>query len=174
MTKDDVNLLSAVRLPKGKNSTKPAPIKLRFLTPADVHLVLESLHLLKGVRECKGIHIERDVPMMLNEQRKKGNAIVWQYRLTHGKDYQGRIWYPGNRVQVAMRKRGEDTYKDLTKDEMEELYAKSKRSSNWADDDDAEGASGGRRGRSGSIRQRSTPGEDSRSKKTKFSDHLFD
>ena len=181
LTPQDLQLLSATRMPKGRNSTKPAPIKLRFLTPADVHLVLENLHLLKGVTQCKGMHIERDVPLMLNEQRKKGNAIVYQYRKVHGMEYQAKVWYPGNRVQVAVRKKGESEYKDLTKKEMDDLYEANKKfnsNTSWADDDPTDGASGAAGGASSSAsasnkRPRSTPGESSRSKTSKFSDQLF-
>ena len=173
LNRDNLTVISAHRMPRGRNSTKPAPIKIRFFSPADVHMVMENLHHLKGIRECKGMHIERDVPMMLNDERKKGNAILYQYRKTHGKEYQGKMWYPGNRVQVAVRKKGESDYKDLTKDEMEQLYRATQTSTSWADDagDDDTSTSGSATG--GSKRPRSTPGESSRSKASRWSEHLF-
>ena len=182
-----VRIISAYRLPKGRNSTKPAPIKIRLETPSQVHLILENLYKLKNVDECRNVHVERDIPMMLSEERKKANAIVWQFRKANGKNYIARVTYPRSKIHIAVKRKGEKEYKALTKDEMDTLYRDSRRS-NWGDDDDTDAERDTRRAQGGADRggteqnergrrdkrQRSTPGEKSRAKSAKrASDALF-
>ena len=189
-----VTIIAANRLPKGRNSDKPAPIKVRFQTPGQVHLVLENLHKLKGIEECRRVHVERDIPMMLSDERKKANSIVYQYRKVHGREFIARVTYPRNKLHIAFKRRHEKEYTPLSKDEMESLYKDSRRK-NWGDgdddDDDEEyhdASSSGNRGRphgqgnrakdhrdQSKKRLRSTPGEtQSRHKSARASAGLFD
>ena len=174
LSPQNVTLLAANRLPKGRNSNKPPPIKLKFLSPNDVHIVLENLHKLKNNEACKGLHIERDVPLMLTPERKKAKAIAYQYRKTHGKEYVCKITYPRNKAQVSVKKRDEAEFKDLSSDEMDQLLRQSKESY-WADEaEEAESQENDQRGQRGrdtsKKRQRATPGQDRTAKEGRFSD----
>ena len=172
-----VRIIEAHRLPKNRNSKKPAPIKIRLESPSQVHMVLENLYKLKDVAECKGVHVERDIPMMLSEERKKANSIVYQFRKVNGKNYIARVTYPRNKIHIAVKRKGEGEFKTLSNDEMETLYRDSKRQ-NWAEDEDEGGSRGHGNQRSSGQgqgqdrardkkRQRSTPGEKSRAKSAK-------
>ena len=173
-----VRIIEAHRLPKNRNSKRPAPIKIRLETPSQIHFVLENLHKLKGIEECRQMHVERDIPMMLSEERKKANAIVYQYRKVHGKNHIARVTYPRNKIHIAVKIKGEKEFKALTKDEMDTLYRDSRRQ-NWGDDENEgrQGRQGGDRDQDRSRdkkRQRSTPGDKSRAKSAKrASDALY-
>ena len=175
LSQSDITVISATRLPKGKNSNKAAPVKVKFMTPQDVYVVFENLHNLKGVQECKGIHVERDIPQMLNGERKKANAIIWQFRQNNGKDFQAKVWYPGNKAQVAVRKKGETEYKEISKADMKKLYEQNQKGArSWGsdveDDDELNSLTESERN---AKRQRSTPGDDRSSKAQRISDTLF-